>query len=54
MKETLSQDFKDYAHQAIKNSRILCEILIDKGYKIIGGKFLFLFLKKIFVIEFEI
>lgn len=38
MKEIKSDEFKQYAHQIIKNSQELCKILIDKGYKIFGGK----------------
>ncbi len=40
MKEVNSDEFKYYAHQAIKNSKAICKSLIDKGYKIFGGKYL--------------
>ena len=37
MKEVQSEEFKEYARQAIINSKSLCQALIEKGYKIFGG-----------------
>ena len=38
LKEALSDDFKVYANNIIKNSKALCQSLIDNGMDIVGGK----------------
>ncbi len=35
--EALSQQFKDYQNQVLKNSRVMAKALIDAGYKVISG-----------------
>ena len=35
--EALRPEFKDYAEQIIKNSRVLCETLMSYGFNIVGG-----------------
>ena len=35
--EAMQLEFQDYAHQIIKNSRILCQDLMDRGFNIVGG-----------------
>ena len=37
LKEALSEDFKVYAQNIIKNSKTLCQSLIDNGMDIVGG-----------------
>ncbi len=37
LKEALSDDFKVYANNIIKNSKALCQSLIDNGMDIVGG-----------------
>lgn len=37
LKEALSDDFKIYAQNIIKNSKALCQSLIDNGMDIVGG-----------------
>lgn len=37
LKEALSEDFKVYAQNIIKNSKTLCHSLIDNGMDIVGG-----------------
>ncbi|MFN3813603.1 MAG: serine hydroxymethyltransferase [Aquificaceae bacterium] len=36
-KEALSEEFKDYAKQVVKNARALAEELIKEGFKIVSG-----------------
>ena len=36
-KEALSQKFKEYSMQVIKNAKIMAECFIEKGYKVISG-----------------
>ena len=35
--EALYGRFKDYAQQIVKNARALCQTLMDRGFKIVGG-----------------
>ena len=35
--EALQPEFKDYAEQIVKNSKALCQTLIDRGFNIVGG-----------------
>lgn len=35
--EALKPEFKDYAEQIVKNSKELCQTLIDRGFTIVGG-----------------
>ena len=37
LKEALTQEFKDYQVQVVKNAKRLAEALIDNGFKIISG-----------------
>ena len=37
MKEAQSADFKDYAHQVVKNAKALAKTLLDKGFTLITG-----------------
>ena len=37
LKEALQPEFKDYAEQIVKNSKALCQTLIDRGFNIVGG-----------------
>jgi len=36
-KEALSPEFKEYQKQIVKNAKVLCEALIEKGFKIVSG-----------------
>jgi len=36
-KEALSQKFKEYSMQVIKNAKIMAECFVEKGYKVISG-----------------
>lgn len=36
-KEALSDEFNDYAHQVVKNAKVLAEELINNGLKIVAG-----------------
>ncbi|MDB6096349.1 MAG: glycine/serine hydroxymethyltransferase [Francisellaceae bacterium] len=36
-KEALSEDFKVYCHQILKNSKLLAKVLMDRSYKIVSG-----------------
>ncbi|RUA06176.1 MAG: serine hydroxymethyltransferase [Fusobacteria bacterium] len=36
-KEALSEDFKEYQKQIIKNAKVLSESLMEKGFKIVSG-----------------
>ena len=35
--EALQPEFKDYAQQIVKNARMLCQVLVDRGFNIVGG-----------------
>ena len=35
--EALQPEFKDYAQQIVKNAKALCQTLMDRGFKIVGG-----------------
>src|SRR3954470_3239133 len=35
--EALKPDFKDYAHQVVKNAKALAETLMAEGYRVISG-----------------
>lgn len=35
--EALQPEFKEYAEQIIKNARVLCETLMNRGFKVVGG-----------------
>ena len=35
--EALQPEFKEYAQQIIKNARMLCQVLMDRGFNIVGG-----------------
>ena len=35
--EAMQPEFKEYAQQIIKNSRMLCQVLMDRGFNIVGG-----------------
>lgn len=37
LKDCMSDDFKQYGQQVIKNSRALCNELIKRGYKVVTG-----------------
>ncbi len=36
--EAAQPEFKDYAHQIVKNSKTLAQTLVDHGYKVVGNK----------------
>jgi len=35
--EALQPEFKEYAKQIVKNAKALCQTLMDRGFKIVGG-----------------
>ena len=35
--EALQPEFKEYAEQIVKNAKVLCHTLMDRGFKIVGG-----------------
>ena len=35
--EALQPEFKEYAQQIVKNAKALCQTLMDRGFKIVGG-----------------
>ena len=35
--EALQPEFKEYAQQIVKNAKTLCQILMDRGFNIVGG-----------------
>ena len=35
--EALQPEFKEYAQQIVKNAKTLCQTLMDRGFKIVGG-----------------
>ena len=35
--EALQPEFKEYAQQIVKNAKVLCQTLMDRGFKIVGG-----------------
>ena len=35
--EALQPEFKEYAEQIVKNAKALCQTLMDRGFKIVGG-----------------
>ena len=35
--EALQPEFKEYAEQIIKNAKVLCETLMNRGFKVVGG-----------------
>ena len=35
--EALQPEFKEYAQQIVKNSKVLCQTLIDRGFNVVGG-----------------
>ena len=35
--EALQPEFKEYAQQIIKNAKMLCQVLMDRGFNIVGG-----------------
>jgi glycine hydroxymethyltransferase len=37
LKDVMSEDFKNYGHQVINNSRALCNELLKRGYKVVTG-----------------
>ncbi len=37
LKEALSEDFKEYQKQIVKNARLLANLLREKGYRIVSG-----------------
>ncbi len=36
-KEAMSEDFKDYAHQIVKNAKVLADTLLDNGVRLVSG-----------------
>lgn len=36
-KEAMSDEFKDYAAQIVKNCKVLCKTIQDRGYRIVSG-----------------
>jgi len=44
LKEALQPDFKVYQQQVLNNSQTLCAYLQKKGYTIVSGKLLVVFL----------
>jgi glycine hydroxymethyltransferase len=39
LKDACDESFKLYTQQVISNSRALCQGLIQRGYKVVTGKF---------------
>jgi glycine hydroxymethyltransferase len=37
-KEALQPEFKDYAHQVVKNAKVLAETLVKRGLRIVSGR----------------
>ena len=37
-KEALEPEFKDYAHQVVKNAKVLADTLVKRGLRIVSGK----------------
>lgn len=37
LKEALTQEFKDYQHQVVKNAAALAKALMDRGYSLVSG-----------------
>jgi glycine hydroxymethyltransferase len=37
-KEALQPEFKDYAHQVVKNAKVLAETLVQRGLRIVSGR----------------
>ena len=36
-KEAMSQEFKDYAHQIVKNCKTLADVIMKRGFRLVSG-----------------
>ena len=36
-KEAMSQEFKDYAHQIVKNCKVLADVIMKRGFRLVSG-----------------